>query len=229
MMPKVSVVMPIRNREHLLPIALASYKSQTWERKELVIIDDSDTDFVWPLIKDWPDVIHVRLSEPLSIGLKRNIGAEVATGDFLANFDSDDFSSSDRISSQMDNLAYFKKAVIGYSAFNLWNLEKKQAHRYYMNGYVCGASLLYSREFWRRNPFPDQNVNEDELYTIHNRDARVGVCGYGKLVVLIHQENISTRKQVESHPQFFPRVPASELPPDFFDALKVLSPTAVNE
>ena len=228
-LPLVSCVMPVRDRRRYIPLAINSYLSQTYDNKELIVVDDSESEELWDLFKDIENCVYARLSSPISIGMKRNIAGEICRGEFLASFDSDDFSSSDRITSQMENLSYFRKAVIGYNSFHLWDIESQKAYRYCISGYVCGASLLYSREHWRSHPFPDKNVGEDEVYTIQNQNFRVEVSGYGKLSVLLHSQNTSTKNQVMNHPGHFPRVSISELPPDFFEALKVIAPTAVNE
>ncbi len=39
--PKISVICPTRNRQHLLPQLISVFQAQTWPEKELLILDDS--------------------------------------------------------------------------------------------------------------------------------------------------------------------------------------------
>lgn len=94
--PKVSVIVPTRNRPGHLPEILRIYDSQTWEDKEILILDDSeqlDLNFK-ARIKGRPDVQYLYSKKPLSIGKKRNILAERSSGDLIAHFDDDDYYSA---------------------------------------------------------------------------------------------------------------------------------------
>jgi len=217
--------MPVRDRHQYLPLALHSYASQCYPRKELILVDDGDEE-AWPLVKDIPDCIYIRLSEPMSLGMKRNIGCEAAQGSYIAQMDSDDWSHPLRISQQVEQITRYRKSITGYCCFHLWDVLTGVAHRY-ASRYVCGASLLYEKSWWKDHPFPDVTVAEDEGYGIHNTEARWPLNGYGKLVALLHESNTSTRQQVERYPEVFPQVPVSEISTAFLSALESSLPRKI--
>ena len=91
--PKISVIVPTRNRASFLPQLLEVYRNQTWQNKELLVLDDSeqeDTTFK-DLAKSHSDVRYWHRSQKLSIGAKRNALISESTGEVIAHFDDDDF------------------------------------------------------------------------------------------------------------------------------------------
>lgn len=72
--------------------ALASYQLQTHPHRELVVVNDGA-----PLEPTRDDVSVVNLPSGLSIGEKRNVGLRVASGDWVATWDDDDFSMPERL------------------------------------------------------------------------------------------------------------------------------------
>ena len=91
--PKISVIVPTRNRASFLPQLLELYRRQTWHNKELLILDDSEQenkDFI-RLAKNQSDIHYWHHSGRLSIGAKRNELAKKSTGSIIAHFDDDDY------------------------------------------------------------------------------------------------------------------------------------------
>ena len=53
----VSIVIPTRNRSHLLGQALRSARGQTWRDCEIIVVDEtSDDDTLAMLARDFPDI-----------------------------------------------------------------------------------------------------------------------------------------------------------------------------
>lgn len=97
--PKVSIIVPVYNVEKYLDRCMQSLLRQTLKEIEIILVDDGSPDnspalcdgyksfnenLHWPSIK----VIH-KTNEGL--GLARNSGLEMATGEYVAFLDSDDF------------------------------------------------------------------------------------------------------------------------------------------
>ena len=92
-MPKISVIVPTRNRASFLPQLLELYRSQTWKNKELLVLDDSeqeDTAFK-DLANNQSDIKYWHRTQQLSIGSKRNALIRESTGEIIAHFDDDDY------------------------------------------------------------------------------------------------------------------------------------------
>ena len=95
---KFSVVVPVYNTPHIyLRKMIESVIAQTYENWELVLVDASDKKHkeVGNICKEyaWYDkrVIYHKLKKNLGIADNTNAALELATGDFIALFDHDDF------------------------------------------------------------------------------------------------------------------------------------------
>ena len=85
-MPKVSVIIPLYNKERYIRRAIDSVLNQTERDFEIIVVDDGSTDNGPSLCKD---VTLIR-QEKLGAAAARNTGVRNATADFLAFLDADD-------------------------------------------------------------------------------------------------------------------------------------------
>jgi len=95
--PLVSIIIPTYNRANLLPETLDSIIAQTYQNWECLVIDDGSTENNWEILtqyqnKDERFRIFKRenFQKPKGANACRNIGIEMAMGDFIVFFDSDD-------------------------------------------------------------------------------------------------------------------------------------------
>jgi glycosyltransferase involved in cell wall biosynthesis len=91
-MTKVSVILPTYNRSHTLERSIASIFSQTVRDFELLVIDDGSTDGTSDLMKKYEDprLHYVKNAENRGASAARNVGLDLAQGDYIAFLDSDD-------------------------------------------------------------------------------------------------------------------------------------------
>jgi glycosyltransferase involved in cell wall biosynthesis len=91
MMPRVSVVLPTRNRKDSLARALASVEAQRYREFEVVVVDDASTDGTASWLREkWPAVSLVELARPSGAAAARNRGVERSRGEIVAFLDDDD-------------------------------------------------------------------------------------------------------------------------------------------
>ena len=103
-MEKVSVIVPVYNRKHLLSRCLDSIVAQTYRPIELIVVDNGSSDGSLGFASEWksrhvtPD-FSIKIIEEQQKGVcnARNKGLSLATGDFTLFFDSDDEMHSDLI------------------------------------------------------------------------------------------------------------------------------------
>lgn len=89
--PLVSIIMPVRNRAHVVGEAVDSVLAQTYGNFELIVIDDSSEDGSVDIIRSFPDQ-RIRLIENmqwLGVSAARNRGLKAARGEIIAYLDSD--------------------------------------------------------------------------------------------------------------------------------------------
>lgn len=110
--PTVSLIMPTNGRPEFVIHALAMInRQQDVGVHEVVIVDDSPSHTrVKGIEPGWQDadlaggklrVNYIVLQEQLSIGAKRNLAVEAATGDLIAHWDDDDYYSPRRLAEQL--------------------------------------------------------------------------------------------------------------------------------
>lgn len=89
----VTIVVPIYNVEAYLDRCITSIVNQTYTNLEIILVDDGSPDNCPKMCDAWAEkderikVIH---KENGGLGFARNSGMEVATGDYIFFFDSDD-------------------------------------------------------------------------------------------------------------------------------------------
>lgn len=92
--PRISVLIPTRDRRELLLACLASLRGQTYRDFEVIVVDDGSTDGTESLA---PQVeIYIR-TPPMGVGHARNVAISLARGEFLYVLDSDDWLSPDAL------------------------------------------------------------------------------------------------------------------------------------
>lgn len=163
-MPLVSCIMATYDRPHLVPHAAASFLRQTYPSCELVVVDDGP-ESVAPLLPDNDRIRHIRVDTRLTIGAKRNLGCDAASGELLANWDDDDWYADWRITYQVEQLNSSGADVCGLQTLLYLDPVRDTAWRYRWprsaRPWVHDASLLFTSKFWARNPFPDTSMGID--------------------------------------------------------------------
>ncbi len=89
--PKISVIMPVLNREHVVGAAIASVLSQSYPHFELIVVDDGSTDETLTVVKAIADprIVVIENRTNLGVSASRNIALRAAQGEYIAYLDSD--------------------------------------------------------------------------------------------------------------------------------------------
>jgi len=97
-MPKVSVIIPVYNTAPYLEEAVKSIFFQTLTDIEIIAVNDGSTDNsleVLKKLKSLDNRLVIYNQENLGVSIARNKGIQLATGEYLYFFDSDDILSKD--------------------------------------------------------------------------------------------------------------------------------------
>ena len=101
---KLSVIIPVYNIKNHVSICLNSIIDQTYTDFEVIVVDDGSTDGSGPICDEFGSTDpRIRILHKSNSGVSdsRNIGINLATGDYICFIDGDDFIEND----------YFEKAV----------------------------------------------------------------------------------------------------------------------
>ena len=97
--PLISVVIPTFNHLDFLRIAIESVIAQTYENWEIVVIDNHSTDGTSEYLQklENPRIRIESIENGGSIAKSRNLGVEIAQGEWVAFLDSDDWWTVDKL------------------------------------------------------------------------------------------------------------------------------------
>jgi glycosyltransferase involved in cell wall biosynthesis len=87
---KISVIIPVFNREKLIGRAVDSVLHQIRPADKIIVIDDGSTDATLSVLKRYGDKITIIHQDNQGVSSARNRGIEHAFGDWIALLDSDD-------------------------------------------------------------------------------------------------------------------------------------------
>jgi hypothetical protein len=163
--PLVSCIMPTGNREEFITAAIDCWQKQTYQNRELIILDDGQVS-VKKLIPKNKMIRYVRLQEKQVLGIKRNQGCEMANGEIICHFDDDDWSAPERIADQVARLRETSRPITGYGILYFWDIQKQKGKRYVATSanYVCGTSLCFLKAYWQQSQFPPKAAQEDSAF-----------------------------------------------------------------
>lgn len=184
--PIISIVVPVYNVEKYVGHCIQSILNQTYNKFELILVDDGSTDDSGKLCDEWAEkdnrivVIH---KENGGLSDARNAGIEIAKGEYLAFVDSDDYISPSmyqRLFSSVNNYDADIAMCLAYNIYdddstyydiefgNLTIFQKneilKSLFNHKLNNFAWNK--LYKRELFNDIRYPKGKIYED-LFTTY--------------------------------------------------------------
>ena len=109
----VTVIIPTFKRSKVIGRALDSVFAQTYKNIEVIVVDDNANEpderrETEKIVIKYPDVVFVKNRKNLGGALTRNVGIELAHGDYIAFLDDDDVFMPTKIEKQLE--MYHSKA-----------------------------------------------------------------------------------------------------------------------
>lgn len=143
-MPKVSIIVPIYNVEKYLDRCMESLLNQTLKDIEIIMVDDGSPDNCPKKCDDYAKKdgrIKVVHKKNAGLGLARNSGLEVATGEYVAFVDSDDFTDIDAYRSLYDK-AQETHADVVYAGFIMQNSDQTESECFVLDKEWKGNEII---------------------------------------------------------------------------------------
>ncbi len=201
-MPLVSCIMPTCNRRQFVPDAIRYFLRQDYPNKELLIVDDG-SDCIADLVPQQEQIRYIRLHQRMKLGEKRNFCVRQSKGDYIMHWDDDDWMAPWRIRYQMQELLASNNRVCGLREmlFCEKTTGKCWLYKYPPNAkpWLAGGSLLYTRDFWKKKPFPDMQVASDTQFIFsRNSEPFTVLEDYHFYVATVHPNNTSPKNSNNS-------------------------------
>lgn len=141
--PKVSIIVPCYRVEKYLNRCLNSLVNQTLKDIEIILVDDGSPDRVPEMCDDWAakdsriKVIH---KQNAGLGFARNSGLDIATGEYVAFVDSDDY-----VDTMMYKALYAKAKNGSYDYVSSNHFYKRKTSCDIANNYITEEKIYRGR------------------------------------------------------------------------------------
>jgi hypothetical protein len=201
-LPCISIITLTRDRRAFIPLLKYCRVAQSYpeSKVEWVIVDDG-ADPIKELITDMPNVKYILVDTPMTIGAKRNLAIEYATHDILVMMDDDDVYPTNSVLKRVAHmLAEPRKECLFSTVLPCYEIHK---HVSFMNvppatlpmsQRVSEATLCFTRDFWKAQPFPDIQVAEGDAFIRGREKMCRELSPQDVIVSLVHRKNTSARK-----------------------------------
>src|SRR5438876_10711924 len=129
MKPLVSILIPAHNAGEWLADTLRSALAQTWERKEIVVVDDGSADETLAIARRFEsDSVRVFTQQNHGAAAARNQAFLLSQGDYIQWLDADDLLAPDKIERQLAALREFdNRRILLSSAWAYFNYRTQRA------------------------------------------------------------------------------------------------------
>ena len=157
--PTVSICTTTFNRRPFVPDMIKCFEHQTYpkDKIEWIIIDDG-TDKIEDLVTYIPQVKYFKYDEKMTLGKKRNLLNEKATGDIIIYMDDDDYYPPQRISHAVDMLRKNPKALCaGSSTIFIYfkHINKTIQFGPYGPNHATAATFAFKRSLLTKTKFDE--------------------------------------------------------------------------
>lgn len=153
----VSVIVPTHNRLSTLKRAIESVLAQDYPNIELVVVDDGSTDGTWNYLSDRAKQGPWKVAqneEPRGACCARNQAIELASGEFIANLDDDDYFEPNRISKLLAAFGAGHSAVTSHDGFftnqgrtRIWKKKRLITHDDLLYKNRAGNAFLTKKSY----------------------------------------------------------------------------------
>jgi glycosyltransferase involved in cell wall biosynthesis len=104
--PLVSILIPAYNAEEWIAETLQSAIAQTWNPKEIIVVDDGSSDQTLAIARKFEsEGVKVVANNHLGAAATRNKALSLSKGDYIQYLDADDLLAPDKIARQMEVVA----------------------------------------------------------------------------------------------------------------------------
>jgi hypothetical protein len=198
--PFVSICTPTFNRRPFIPVIIKCFENQTYpkDKMEWIIIDDG-TDKIEDLVAHLPYVKYFKYDEKMTLGKKRNILNDKATGDIIVYMDDDDYYPADRVKHAVDTLRSSKALCAGSSAMFIYfkHINKMYQFGPYGPTHATAATFAFKRELLNQTRFDEESsVAEERKFLKEYTIPFVQLESKKSILVFSHNHNSFDKKEL---------------------------------
>jgi glycosyltransferase involved in cell wall biosynthesis len=187
----ITAIMPTADRPQFVAAACELFLAQTVQDAELLVLDNG-VQRIGELLPKHDRIHYCRTSPGQTLGALRNFCCGLATREFVAHWDDDDYYWPGRLREQLDAIG--TADICGYHSIQFASESGGRWSYQCPPGMLLGNSLFYRRAFWEQHKF--QAMREcDEPFVTNSRRTRIVAldCTHG-CCAWIHAGNSSPKR-----------------------------------
>lgn len=158
---KISVIIPVHNLENEIRNCLDSVAAQDFDKSEyeILLILDSCTDNTEHIVREWHSehsniILNIFYSQSQTPGGTRNVGLDMAGGEYILFIDGDDYLINDSA------MTLLYDAVQGHNAVRVMDHERSGNHVKFSDRLTLWLHF-FSRQLIGEERFSNMLLNED--------------------------------------------------------------------
>jgi glycosyltransferase involved in cell wall biosynthesis len=184
--PLVSCILCTCRRRPFLKQAVKYFLRQTYQNKELLIVDDGADSCEALLPKD-EGIRHLRLDGFTPLGTKLNIGIGASKGTIVQKLDDDDYYHPDFLKTTVSALLGHDPlySVAGFDSF-LVLIGATGELKFSGTGWCAGGTLCFYRKLWEKRPFRDVPKAVDWWFLKDHSPQRIKIQNPELYILLRH-------------------------------------------
>jgi len=211
-LPKISIVLPVYNREKLLPIAIESCLNQSFKDFELIIIDDCSKDGSFELAKKYAEqdqrikVIRNEINKKLPASL--NIAFKEARGQYFTWTSDDNLLYENALERMNEVLDNSPDIGLVYTDYTLIDEDGKVGARLYQEPPeflpirdCVGACFLYRSDLARQVGSYNENmalVDDYEYWLRFGLVTKFAHIPESLYFYRVHDQSLTTERKAEA-------------------------------
>jgi O-antigen biosynthesis protein len=160
----VSCIMVTGRRNRFIPQALRCFGAQTYQHRELVVVDDGEEP-AGRHCEGVSGVKYIRLDRRTPTGRKLNIGIENASGSILQKWDDDDYYAPEFLKTSVARIqeSASPRRIAAWDSFLI--LLAGSTRLYWSGpGWRAGGTICFRRQVWEQAPFRGVAKDEDAFF-----------------------------------------------------------------
>lgn len=159
--PLISVIIPTYNRSALIGETLDSVLAQTYENWECIVVDDGSTDTTDELMEEYIAkdsrlrYYNRPANKPKGANACRNYGLELAKGDYINWFDSDDLMQPNFLIRKLETITREQSAFVVSKSINFNEEGRYEVKKYKgtLRHELTGKNYILKKVYWMTPDF----------------------------------------------------------------------------
>lgn len=174
-----SVIIPTFNRKDLLEKAIYSVLNQSYQKFEIIIVDNYSIDNTIQMIEQLNErrITTAQLRNDGIIAKSRNYAARKATGEYLAFLDSDDLWDTDKLLKCAELIKATKADVVYHDLRTVTDAETNKSSNLVKSYQMHGSDFKWLKDNGNAIPFSSAVVNTKRFLSIGGFDEAANLPG----------------------------------------------------